>query len=87
MQDDEVCKSYHLMTNFFFFIRVQECYETEAMGTQVGWFVWFFVLVQERFNSVLQGVTKTCHLSLLTNSALVYESKCGGLGGLRGLSQ
>jgi hypothetical protein len=25
-----------------------------------------------------QGVTKRCRLSLLTNSALVYESKCGG---------
>ncbi len=28
-----------------------------------------------------QGVTKRCRLSLLTNSALVYESKCGGMGG------
>ncbi len=28
----------------------------------------------------------TCHLSLLTNSALVHEPKCGGTGGLRGLS-
>jgi len=26
-----------------------------------------------------QGVTKRCHLSRLTNSALVYEPKCGGL--------
>jgi hypothetical protein len=37
-----------------------------------------------------QGVTKRCRLSLLTNSALVYEPKCGGGGGrgyLRGLSQ
>jgi hypothetical protein len=25
-----------------------------------------------------QGVTKRCRLSLLTNSALVYEPKCGG---------
>ncbi len=32
---------------------------------------------------VYTGVTKRCRLSLLTNSALVYESKCG----LRGLSQ
>jgi hypothetical protein len=30
------------------------------------------------------GVTKRCRLSLLTNSALVYESKCGGRGGVAG---
>ncbi len=35
-----------------------------------------------------QGVTKRCRLSWLTNSVLVYEPKCGGMGGgLRGLSQ
>ncbi len=28
-----------------------------------------------------QGVTKRCRLSLLTNSALIYESQCGGMGG------
>ncbi len=28
-----------------------------------------------------QGVTKRCRLSLLTNSALVYEFQCGGDGG------
>ncbi len=33
-----------------------------------------------------KGVTKRCRLPWLTNSALVYEPKCGG-GGLRGLSQ
>jgi hypothetical protein len=27
-----------------------------------------------------QGVTKICRLSWLTNSALVYEPKCGGMG-------
>ncbi len=27
------------------------------------------------------GDAKRCRLSLLTNSALVYESKCGGIGG------
>jgi hypothetical protein len=32
-------------------------------------------------------ITKRCRLSLLTNSALVYEPKCGGRGELRGLSQ
>ncbi len=35
-------------------------------------------------DSVLQGATKRCRLSLLTNSALVYESKCGGRGGVEG---
>jgi hypothetical protein len=28
-----------------------------------------------------QGVTRRCRLSLLTNSAVVYESNCGGMGG------
>ncbi len=28
-----------------------------------------------------QGVTKRCRLSLLTNSALVYETQCAGDGG------
>jgi hypothetical protein len=28
-----------------------------------------------------QGVTKRCRLSWLTNSALVYEPKCGAEGG------
>ncbi len=34
-----------------------------------------------------QAVTKRCHLSWLTNSALVYEPLCRGGGGLRDLSQ
>jgi len=29
----------------------------------------------------LQGLTKRCRLSWLTDSALVYEPKCGGRGG------
>jgi hypothetical protein len=29
-----------------------------------------------------QGVTKRCRLSLLTNSALVYDPKCRGEGGV-----
>jgi hypothetical protein len=37
---------------------------------------------------LVQGVTKRCRQSLLTNSALVYESQAGGWGWeLRGLSQ
>ncbi len=31
-----------------------------------------------------QGVTKRCRLSYLINSALVYEPKCGGRGGVAG---
>ncbi len=31
-----------------------------------------------------QGVTKRCRRSLLTSSALVYEPKCGGEGGVAG---
>ncbi len=34
-----------------------------------------------------QGVTKRCRLSWLTNSALVYDPKCGGGRELWGLSQ
>jgi hypothetical protein len=37
--------------------------------------------------SVNQGVRKICRLSLLTNSALVYEPKCGGRGGVVGSQQ
>ncbi len=33
------------------------------------------------------GHKEICRLSWLTNSALVYEPKCGGGGGLRGLSR
>ncbi len=29
----------------------------------------------------MHGVTKRCRLSWLTNSALMYETKCGGMGG------
>jgi hypothetical protein len=35
--------------------------------------------------SFTQGATKRCRLSWLTNSALVYEPKCGERGELRGL--
>jgi hypothetical protein len=31
-----------------------------------------------------KGVTKRCRLSWLTNSALVYETKCGWRGGVAG---
>ncbi len=33
-----------------------------------------------------QGVTKRCRLSWLTNSALVYEPKCGGRGEVANVS-
>ncbi len=33
---------------------------------------------------IRQGVTKRCRLSWLTNSAVVYEPKCGGSGGVTG---
>jgi hypothetical protein len=34
--------------------------------------------------TIYQGVTKRCRLSWLTNSALVYEPKCGGGEGVAG---
>ncbi len=34
------------------------------------------------FVGATQGVTKRCPLSWLTNSALGYEPKCGGRGGV-----
>jgi hypothetical protein len=42
-------------------------------------------LLLDRISDRTQGVTKRYRLFFLTNSALVYESKCGGLGWLRGL--
>jgi SLIT-ROBO Rho GTPase activating protein len=42
--------------------------------------------LEQVHTSTSRGVTKRCRLSWLTNSALVYEPKCGG-GELRGLSQ
>jgi hypothetical protein len=33
------------------------------------------------FDLLMEGVKKRCRLSWLTNSALVYEPKCGGGGG------
>ncbi len=38
----------------------------------------------EIFNTVSQGITKICRLSWLTNSALIYEPKCGGRGCVAG---
>jgi hypothetical protein len=35
--------------------------------------------------SHIQGITKRCRLSWLINSALVYEAKCGGRGGVAAL--
>jgi hypothetical protein len=35
---------------------------------------------QKRLELLKQGVTKRCRLFWLTNSALVYESKCGRRG-------
>jgi hypothetical protein len=43
----------------------------------------FFDMYRIFLTASSQGITKRCRLSLLTNSALVYESKCGGIGGLR----
>jgi hypothetical protein len=33
-----------------------------------------------------QGVTQRCRLSWLTNSALIYEPKCGGVAGSQPMS-
>ncbi len=38
----------------------------------------------ESFKSFPQGVTKRCRLSLLTNGALIYVSKCRGRGSVAG---
>jgi hypothetical protein len=47
--------------------------------------VWTGIELHKEQNRRSQGVIKRCRLSLLTNSALVYESKCEGRGELRGL--
>ena len=43
-----------------------------------------YVVFKGNIQGQLQGVTKRCRLSWLTNSALVYEPKCGGRGGVAG---
>ncbi len=50
--------------------------------------LWQFICVAEKKVLNDQGVTKRCQ-SLLTNSALVYESQCGGMrgGGVAGSQQ
>ncbi len=46
--------------------------------------------IKSKFNwpvgyvTYVQGVTKRCRLTWLTNGALVYEPKCGGRGGVEG---
>ncbi len=63
--------------------------QTGSSGTLIGWksgqptFVplWYWM---EGAWLRTQGVTKRCRLSWLTNSALVYEPKCGGRGGVAG---
>jgi hypothetical protein len=44
-------------------------------------FVTFKFKIMKLSLRLVQGVKKKCRLSLLTNSALVYESQCGGMGG------
>jgi hypothetical protein len=45
---------------------------------------WARYLSADKNPAVIQGVAKRCHLSCLTNSALVHESKCGGREGVSG---
>jgi hypothetical protein len=42
-------------------------------------------MYQGQMETLMQGVTKRCRLSWLTDSSLVYKPKCRG-GWLRGLS-
>jgi hypothetical protein len=42
---------------------------------------------EKGYEVILRGWSKKCRLSWLTNSALVFQPKCGGGVGLRGLSQ
>ncbi len=43
-------------------------------------FARFVIMIRKMVAVLKQRVTKRCRLSLLTNSALVYEPKCGGIG-------
>ncbi len=56
---------------------------TESEGPQMKqcWITYIIEEEKEYLNTVRQGVTKRSRLSLLTNSALVYESQCGRMGG------
>jgi hypothetical protein len=58
---------------------VVEYYEEEAVKADIrSDTLWYLFLP---LDGSVQGVIKRCRLSLLTNSALVYDSKCGGMGG------
>jgi hypothetical protein len=47
----------------------------------------YTLTIKRGVSTAVQGVTKTCRLSWVTNSALVYEPKCGGReGGSCGIS-
>ncbi len=46
-----------------------------------GWRLAVLSVYAQDERELCQGVTKRCRLSWLTNSALVYEPKCGGKGG------
>jgi hypothetical protein len=60
----------------------------ESNHTEKMWYsALIFVSCNWWIDVTKQGVTKRCRLSWLTNSALVYEPKCGGRGELRGLGQ
>jgi hypothetical protein len=55
---------------------------------QEHWSIHPMIIVEVLFEYMLLAgdnrVTKRCRLSWLTNSALVYEPKCGGKGGVAG---
>jgi hypothetical protein len=77
---------YFIGLNCLFFANLQELKH---------WKLLFFIVIAGMSNLLIslfldqltQLITKSCRLSWLTNSALVYEPKCRGGGGCRGLSQ
>ncbi len=56
--------------------------ETEKFLTLPSWAVSTGVTCEAGIYRAWQEVTKRCRLSWLTNSALVYEPKCGGSRGI-----
>jgi hypothetical protein len=71
---------------FYFLYSVNNCKGTKChllgINTVYSCTVQYNTMYEYSISSytAYQGVTKRCRLSWLTNSALVYEPKCGGRG-------
>ncbi len=78
---DQCCKIFTIWCNFFLYWGSE--FVTNKNFLHLVQLVFLFTF--PRCNGCIgRGVTKRCRLSWLTKSALVYESICGGKGGVAG---